>query len=242
MEFSELEVLSFLIAAGQVFIMVPGLALFYGGLVRHKNVIGTMMHSITAISVVSVLWVLWGYSLAFGNSAGGLGFVGDLSKFGMVGVGLHEQSFMVFQGMFAIITVALISGGFAERFKFPTYVVFAGVWVTVVYAPHTRTIGSTLQYVFVLPMPANAGNIKSRIRKVSKQTTKQGPSTIKRKSAIRAPKPKLTDEQKRELRRVRAAEERQRRKELGLCRDCPNTAIAGQTRCADCAERHRQSR
>ena len=135
MEFSELEVLSFLISSGQVFIMVPGLALFYGGLVRHKNVIGTMMHSITAISVVSVLWVLWGYSLAFGNSAGGLGFVGDLSKFGMVGVGLHEQSFMVFQGMFAIITVALISGGFAERFKFPTYVVFAGVWVTVVYAP-----------------------------------------------------------------------------------------------------------
>ena len=130
MEFSELEVLSFLIAAGQVFIMVPGLALFYGGLVRHKNVIGTMMHSITAISVVSVLWVLWGYSLAFGNSAGGLGFVGDLSKFGMVGVPLDEQSFMVFQGMFAVITVALISGGFAERFKFPTYVVFAGVWVT----------------------------------------------------------------------------------------------------------------
>ena len=135
MEFSDLEVLSFLIAAGQVFIMVPGLALFYGGLVRHKNVIGTMMHSITAISVVSVLWVLWGYSLAFGNSVGGLGFVGDLSKFGMVGVPLDEQSFMVFQGMFAIITVALISGGFAERFKFPTYIVFAGVWVTVVYAP-----------------------------------------------------------------------------------------------------------
>ena len=135
MQFSDLEVLSFLISAGQVFIMVPGLALFYGGLVRHKNVIGTMMHSITAISVVSVLWVLWGYSLAFGNSVGGLGFVGDLSKFGMVGVPLDEQAFMVFQGMFAIITVALISGGFAERFKFPTYIVFAGVWVTVVYAP-----------------------------------------------------------------------------------------------------------
>ena len=110
MQFSDLEVLSFLISAGQVFIMVPGLALFYGGLVRHKNVIGTMMHSITAISVVSVLWVLWGYSLAFGNSVGGLGFVGDLSKFGMVGVPLDEQSFMVFQGMFAIITAALISG------------------------------------------------------------------------------------------------------------------------------------
>ena len=134
MEFTELEVLSFLISAALVFLMVPGLALFYGGLVRHKNVIGTMMHSITAIGVVSVLWVLWGYSLAFGNSVGG-GFVGDLTKFGMVGVGLPEQAFMVFQGMFAIITVALIAGGFAERFKFVSYIIFAALWVTIVYAP-----------------------------------------------------------------------------------------------------------
>ena len=67
MEFTELEVFSFLISAALVFLMVPGLALFYGGLVRHKNVIGTMMHSVTAIGVVSVLWVLWGYSLAFRN-------------------------------------------------------------------------------------------------------------------------------------------------------------------------------
>ncbi len=134
MEFTELEVLSFLISAALVFLMVPGLALFYGGLVRHKNVIGTMMHSITAIGVVSVLWVLWGYSLAFGNSVGG-GFVGDLTKFGMVGVGLQEQAFMVFQGMFAIITVALIAGGFAERFKFVSYIIFAALWVTIVYAP-----------------------------------------------------------------------------------------------------------
>jgi Amt family ammonium transporter len=135
MEFSELEVLSFLISAALVFIMVPGLALFYGGLVRHKNVIGTMMHSVTAIGVVSVLWVLWGYSLAFSNTVGGLGFVGDLTKFGMVGVGLDEQAFMIFQGMFAIITVALIAGGFAERIKFSAYVIFAALWVTIVYAP-----------------------------------------------------------------------------------------------------------
>ncbi len=135
MEFTELEVLSFLISAALVFLMVPGLALFYGGLVRHKNVIGTMMHSITAIGVVSVLWVLWGYSLAFGNSVGGLGFVGDLMKFGMVGVGLDEQAFMVFQGMFAIITVALIAGGFAERFKFSSFIIFAALWMTIVYAP-----------------------------------------------------------------------------------------------------------
>ena len=135
MEFTELQVFSFLISAALVFLMVPGLALFYGGLVRHKNVIGTMMHSVTAIGVVSVLWVLWGYSLAFGNTVGGLGFVGDLSKFGMMGVGLDEQAFMIFQGMFAIITVALIAGGFAERFKFKSYIIFAALWVTIVYAP-----------------------------------------------------------------------------------------------------------
>ena len=135
MEFTELQVLSFLISSALVFIMVPGLALFYGGLVRHKNVIGTMMHSITAIGLVSVLWVLWGYSLAFGNSVGGLGFVGDLTKFGMIGVELDEQAFMVFQGMFAIITVALIAGGFAERFKFSSYIIFSALWVTIVYAP-----------------------------------------------------------------------------------------------------------
>ena len=135
MEFTELEVFSFLISAALVFLMVPGLALFYGGLVRHKNVIGTMMHSITAIGVVSVLWVLWGYSLAFGTSVGGLGFVGDLSKFGMIGVGPDEQAFMAFQGMFAIITVALIAGGFAERFKFSSYIIFSALWITIVYAP-----------------------------------------------------------------------------------------------------------
>ena len=135
MEFTELEVLSFLISSAQVFIMVPGLALFYGGLVRHKNVIGTMMHSITAIGVVSVLWVLWGYSLVFGNSVGNWGFVGDLSKFGMIGVGLQEQAFMIFQGMFAVIAVALIAGGFAERIKFSAYVLFCALWVTIVYAP-----------------------------------------------------------------------------------------------------------
>ena len=135
MEFSDLEVLSFLVSAALVFVMVPGLALFYGGLVRHKNVIGTMMHSVAAIGVVSVVWVLWGYSLAFSTSVGELGFVGDLMKFGMIGVAPDEQAFMAFQGMFAIITVALIAGGFAERFKFSSYIIFAALWVTIVYAP-----------------------------------------------------------------------------------------------------------
>ena len=87
-------------------------------------------------------------------------------------------------------------------------------------------------------MPANAGNTKSRVRKASKKTVKKGSGASKRKSSTRALKPKLTDEQKRELRRVRAAEERQRRKELGLCRDCKNLAVPGKTRCPDCANKH----
>ena len=87
-------------------------------------------------------------------------------------------------------------------------------------------------------MPADAGNTKSRVRKASKQTVKKRSGASKRKSATRALKLKLTNEQKRELRRVRAAEERQRRKELGLCRDCKNFAGDGKTRCPDCAKKH----
>ena len=93
--------------------------------------------------------------------------------------------------------------------------------------PHTRSIGSTLHHVFVLPMPANAGNTKSRVRKARKKTPKKGSGANKRKSAARALKPKLTDEQKREIRRVRAAEERQRRKEsvsAGIARTLPSPA------------------
>ena len=86
-------------------------------------------------------------------------------------------------------------------------------------------------------MPANAGNTKSRVRKASKLIVKKGAGATKRKSTTRPPKPKLTDEQKRELRRVRAAEKRQRRKELGLCRDCKNLAVPGKARCPDCTEK-----
>ena len=87
-------------------------------------------------------------------------------------------------------------------------------------------------------MPANAGNTKSRVRKASKKTVKKGSGASK--STTRALKPKLTDEQKRELRRVRAAEHRQRRKKLGLCRGCKNLTVPGKTRCPDCAEKHSQ--
>ena len=121
----------------------PGLILFYGGLVRSKNVLATMMHSLILMALVSVLWMVFGYSMAF---AEGNAFVGNpLTHFMLKGVGaapnpdyagtIPQQSFMLFQMMFAIITPALISGAVAERIKFKAYVLFVVLWVTVVYFP-----------------------------------------------------------------------------------------------------------
>ena len=120
---------------------IPGLALFYGGMVRSKNVLSTIMHSFIAVCVVSIVWVLWGYTIAFGPDIGGL--VGGLQWFGLSGVGpdplpgstIPHAAFMVFQLMFAGITVALISGAVAERMKFSAFVLFAMLWATFIYAP-----------------------------------------------------------------------------------------------------------
>jgi Amt family ammonium transporter len=122
---------------------VPGLFLFYGGLVRGKNILGTVMQSFIIVALISVQWVLWGYSLAFGPDKGGI--VGSLAWFGLRGVGLDpnpdyaatipHQAFMVFQLMFAIITPALITGAFAERAKFSTFIVFILLWATLIYDP-----------------------------------------------------------------------------------------------------------
>ena len=121
----------------------PGLAMFYGGLVRRKNVLSTMMQPFIILCLISVQWVLWGYSLAFGPDAGH--FIGNLSWFALRGVGLApnadyaatipHQLFMVYQMMFAVITPALITGGFAERIKFSTFIVFTLLWATLVYDP-----------------------------------------------------------------------------------------------------------
>ncbi len=120
----------------------PGLALFYGGMVRRKNVLATMMYSFIALCLVSVQWVLWGYSLAFGPDVGKI--VGDLSYLGLKGVtgeagpyssGLPHQAFMAFQMVFAVITLALISGAFAERMKFSAFLLFGLLWTTFVYDP-----------------------------------------------------------------------------------------------------------
>src|SRR5438309_6083652 len=121
----------------------PGLALFYGGMVRQKNALATIMQSFIILALISVQWVLWGYSLAFGPDKGGI--VGGLDWFGLRGVGatpnadyaatIPHTAFMLFQMMFAVITPALITGAFAERKKFSTFLVFILVWATVVYDP-----------------------------------------------------------------------------------------------------------
>ena len=132
-----------LICSALVLLMTPGLALFYGGLARSKNAAATVMHSFMSMGIVGVVWVLWGYTLAFGPDVGM--FIGDLSYIGLSGVsaseagpyadGIPHQAFMIFQGMFAIIAPALITGAFAERMKFSAYVLFTVLWVTVVYVP-----------------------------------------------------------------------------------------------------------
>ena len=121
-----------------VLFMTPGLAFFYGGLVRGRNVVSTLMYSFIAMGVASIVWVLWGYSLAFndvGNGViGGLEFIG-LSGVGLEGDGIPDLLFAAFQMTFAIITPALITGAFVERFKFTTYLIFLVLWITLVYAP-----------------------------------------------------------------------------------------------------------
>ncbi len=130
-------------AALVLMMTIPGLALFYGGMVRRKNALGTLMHSFIIAALISVQWVLWGYSLAFGPDKGGL--VGGLEWLGLTGVGLDpnpdysatipHQAFMIYQLMFAIITPALITGAFAERMKFSTFLVFMLLWATFIYDP-----------------------------------------------------------------------------------------------------------
>jgi len=123
--------------------ILPGLALFYGGLVRSKNVLGTIMHSAVILCVISLVWILCGYSLAFGPDKGGV--IGGLEWIGLQNVGLEpsasyattipHQVFMVFQLMFAAITVALITGSFAERMKFKALLLFSVLWSLLIYSP-----------------------------------------------------------------------------------------------------------
>ena len=137
-----------LTASALVLLMTPGLAFFYGGLVRSRNVISTIMLSFMSMAVVSVVWVLWGYSIAFGD---GNALVGDFSLLGLRGMEPGDDMlFAVFQMMFAIITPALITGAVVERFKFTTYLVFLVIWVTVVYAPVAHWVWAGNGWLFEL--------------------------------------------------------------------------------------------
>jgi Amt family ammonium transporter len=132
-----------LISAALVMLMTPGLALFYGGMVRSKNVLGTLMQSFIILGIISVEWVLWGYTMSFGPDHGGI--IGGLTMFGLKGVGMTpspdygstipQLAFMIFQCMFAVITPALITGAFAERLKFSALILFTLLWATFVYNP-----------------------------------------------------------------------------------------------------------
>ena len=121
---------------------LPGLALFYGGMVRRKNVLSTMMQSLGATAAVTVLWALLAYSLAFSDGGGLNSFVGGLSRIGLAGItpetmsgDLPENLFFIFQLTFAIITVAIIAGAAVERIRFSAFMIFASVWLILVYAP-----------------------------------------------------------------------------------------------------------
>jgi len=131
-----------LTSSALVMLMTPGLALFYGGMVRTKNALATIMQSFFIVGLISVQWVLWGYTLAFGADVNGI--IGSLEFLGLSGVGMEPNSptstvphlaFMIFQAMFAVITPALITGAFAERMRFPAFVAFTLIWATVVYDP-----------------------------------------------------------------------------------------------------------
>ena len=133
-----------LMSTGLVTLMIPGLALFYGGMVRVKSVLNMMMMSFGALAIVFVLWIAFGFSMVFGDSVNGQGLIGDVSQFAFLN-GLDNSTaligtipaavFIAFQGIFAAITVALISGSIADRAKFGAWMVFAGIWATIVYFP-----------------------------------------------------------------------------------------------------------
>jgi len=132
-----------LVSTAMVLFMTPGLALFYAGMVRRKNVLSTTMHSFFAMGLVMVIWALVGYTLAFGPDKGGL--IGGLGAIGLSGVlgsvtgtgqsAIPTSVFAMYQGMFAVITVGLITGAIAERMKFKAYVIFAALWAVLVYSP-----------------------------------------------------------------------------------------------------------
>jgi Amt family ammonium transporter len=149
-----------LVSTALVMIMLPGLALFYGGLVRRKNVLSTIMHSFFGLAIVSVVWVLVGFSLAFAPDVNGMGLIGGLDFVGFNNVGLEPSTvyattipfvlFAAFQLMFAAITPALITGAFAERKRFASFVLFTVLWSVLVYSPIAHWVWAADGWLFGL--------------------------------------------------------------------------------------------
>jgi Amt family ammonium transporter len=156
-----------LVSTALVWLMTPGLALFYGGMVRRKNLLATMMMSFAIIAIVSVLWVLYGYSLSFGPDKSGI--IGGLDWLGLKSVGQDPSSvyattvphlaFMAFQAMFAIITVALITGAVVERMKFSALLIFSALWLTLVYCPVAHWVWGSSGWLAKLGVLDFAGGI-----------------------------------------------------------------------------------
>ena len=151
-----------ILCSALVMFMTPGLAFFYGGLARRKNVAAIMTRCVTVMGLVGIIWVLWGYSIAFGPSVGGL--FGNLDFVGLKGVlpgggpgDTNSQTFMIFQGMFAIITVALVAGAFAVRMRFISFVLFVLLWVTIVYAPLAHWVWNSDGWLYILGSKDFAG-------------------------------------------------------------------------------------
>jgi ammonium transporter, Amt family len=149
-----------LVATALVMVMLPGLALFYGGLVRRKNVLSTIMHSFFGLALVSVVWVLVGFSIAFGTDVNGWGLIGGVDFLGFMGVGAAPSAtyattipfvlFAGFQLMFAAITPALITGAFAERKRFGAFVLFTILWSVLVYSPLAHWVWAADGWLFKL--------------------------------------------------------------------------------------------
>ena len=137
-----------LVSAAMVMLMTPGVAFFYGGMVRRKNYLSTLMMSFITLGLIGLLWVVYGYSLSFGPDK--VGIIGGLNFFGLNGVGqspsavyaqtIPQLAFAAFQMMFAVITVALITGAVVERIKFSSLLVFSALWFTLVYCPVTHWV------------------------------------------------------------------------------------------------------
>ena len=158
-----------LISAALVMLMTPAVGLFYGGMVRKKNVLAIMTQSFIVLALISIQWILFGYSLAFGPDAGGHGLIGSLQFIGLNGVGaapdpnyaptIPASVFMIYQAMFAIITPVLITGAFADRMKFSTFIVFTLLWTTIVYDPIAHWVWGTGGWLRALGVLDFAGGI-----------------------------------------------------------------------------------